>query len=167
MAKEKQTEVKILTEAKSFPRTMFYNRVALESLGVMRVFHFGLTDDGDTLRDSYTCMIDEEALLRHKDEILSYVARASSEPTAELPAWRPKFSATAIDVANVLRVARIGNIAELRFHNFSIGDVLEARNEGPSNITSAPVALLRCELQLQRSLFLSLYSKGPAKNAKK
>ena len=169
MATEKQAEIKILTESQIFPRTMLFNRVGTERLGSTLIFYFGLSDDDDNLRDAYACAVDEETIERHKEEILSYVARASTDAPAELPAWRPKSSAVSrIDVANVMRVARIGGFAELRFYNFSIGDVLESRETGKTSVSSAPVSLLRCGLELQRSLFLSLYSESlETKNAKK
>jgi len=147
---------------------MLFNRVAIDRLGAMRIFYFGLIDDDNELRASYACAIDEDAVQRHKEQIVSYVAQASSEAPPELQAWRPKPSIIAnVDVANVILVARSGALAELRFYNFAIGDILEAQKKEKDTVQSAPVALLRCEVPLQRSMFLSLYSKGGSKNAKK
>lgn len=168
MATDKQTEITILTESHDFPRTMMFNRVRLIRLGPTRLFYFGLVDDDENLRDFYTCAVDEDAITRHKADILSYVARASQEPVADLQMWQPKapVNTSGLGLANVMLVARIGPMAEIRFYNFAIGEILEAQKTGKPKVNGASVALLRCELQLQRSMFLSLYSEPSAKNAK-
>jgi hypothetical protein len=165
MAEQKKTEITLSIAAQSFPRTMLFNRVGLERLGSAFIFYFGLVDQKGVL-DSYACAVDEEAVKRHKEDILLYVNRASPETPPDFDSWhrdvpRAPFGASPIgrvDLANLMLVARVGPLAELRFYNYAMGDVLEAQKEGKTSVESFPVALLRCELELQRSMFLHLYS---------
>jgi len=169
MASEKLKEIHISMDSQAFPRTMLYNRFMVEQFGPVRIFYFALVDEEDYVRDSYACAIDEETIQRQKDDLLNYVARAGSSTPIETSPWRPKLSTIhGIDVANVIRAARVGRLSELRLFNYSIGDVLDRQREGGKTVQAIPVALLCCEEGLQRTMFLSLYSEEKApKNAKK
>jgi hypothetical protein len=159
MATEKQTEVTIDVKTQAFPRTMPFNRVGIQSIGSFRIFYFGLLDDEDYVQDSYACAIDEATIQRQKEDLLGYVARAGTATPPGLTMWRPKISAIgSVDVANLIRGARIGAIAELRLFNYAMGDVIDAQREHRDTVEGVPVALLRCDEALQRAMFLSLYA---------
>jgi len=168
MPSEKTKEINISMESQRFPRLMLFNRFGSERLGPMRIIYFGLLDDEDYVRDSYSCAIDEETIERQKDDLLGYVGRAGTSLSLELSPWRPKASVVArVEVANMIRASRTGSVSELRLFNYSMGDVLDALKTGKTAVEGAPVALLRCEESLQRAMFLSWYSQErTAKHAK-
>lgn len=159
MANEKTKEITVSMESQAFPRTMLFNRFAIERCGPFRIFYFTLLDEEEHVRDAYACAIDEETLQRHKDDLLSFVARAGTGTPSDVVPWRPKQSAiSSVDVANVIRGARTGAIGEMRLYNFSTGDVIDCQLRGKSTVEGAPIALLRCEERLQRAMFLSVYA---------
>jgi hypothetical protein len=168
MAGEKTTkEVTVSMESQVFPRTMLFNRFAIERCGSFRIFYFTLMDDEEHVRDAYACAIDEDTIQRHKEDLLSFVARAGTDTPPDVLPWKPKQSTiSSIDIANVIRGSRTGAIAELRLNNFSTGDAIEAHLHGKSTVEAAPIALLRCEEGLQRTMFLSIYADEKSKTTK-
>jgi hypothetical protein len=156
---ENAKEVTLHFVSQNFPRTVVYNRFGFENAGPIRIFYFGLLDEEDYVRDTYVCAIDAATIERQKEDLLDYVARAGTSTPADTPLWRPKAATIAsVDLANVIRAARIGPIAEIRLFNYSVGDVLDAQKENRQTVDAYPVVLLRCEEPLQRAMFLSLYA---------
>ena len=127
---------------------------------------FGLVDEEDYVRDLFACAVDQATLDRQKEDLLTYIGRASSPTPIEVPRWRPKVSTIgSVQVSNFIMAARSGNVAELRFFNYSVGDVVEAGRAGKTEVRAFPVALLRCEDSLQQAMFLSLYTEKKIKDA--
>jgi hypothetical protein len=168
MPSQKTKEVTLLHESQDFPRTMFYNRFYVERSGPVRIFYFGLLDDEDYVRDAYACAIDEEAIERHREDILDYVARAPTGTPSEEYQWRPKVTAVPqIQLANLIRASRSGNLAEMRLFNYAMGEAIDAMRKDESSIQAIPIAMLRCEETVQRAMFLAMYAGRPiAKDAK-
>jgi hypothetical protein len=156
--KPSEKQINVATPAHPFPKVMFFNRFYFERTAGAMILFFGMVDANDVVRDSFACAIDDETIEQHKEELLKFAARFESEnePGGE---WRPKASyAGGVRVANVIRGARRGSLGEIRLLNYSIGDALESIHESNPSIDAFPVALLRCEANLQRELFLSLYA---------
>lgn len=168
MAGEKTTkEVTVSMESQVFPRTMLFNRFAMDRCGPFRIFYFAFLDDEEHVRDAYACAIDEDTIQRHKEDLLSFVARAGTGTPPDILPWKPKQSTiSSVDVANVIRGSRTGEIAEMRLNNFSTGDVIEAQRHGKTSVEGAPIALLRCEEGLQRAMFLSIYADEKSETTK-
>jgi hypothetical protein len=159
MASEKPKEVTVSPHSQNFPRTVAFNRVGLEKMGSMIIFYFGLVDEDDHMRDCYACAIDQLTLQRQKEDLLAYLGRAGTSTPTEIVPWKPKASAVnAVQTANVIRAARVNDIGEIRLFNYSFGDALDVQRQGGDSIEGFPVALLRCEVGLQRALFLSIYA---------
>ena len=159
MASEKSKDVTVSIHSQHFPRTIAFNRVGLEKMGPFRLFYFGLVNEDDHLCDCYACAIDELTLERQKEDLLAYVGRARASTPTEIVAWKPKASAVnAVPTANLIRAARVNDIGEIRLFNYSLGDALDVQRQGGASLDGFPIALLRCELDLQRSLFLSIYA---------
>ena len=159
MATEKEKVISIKPSEGRFPRTMYFNRFTVYRAGPVRIFYFGLLDHEDYVRDVFACAIDEATLQRQKNDLLSYVGKASRPPPTELSSWRPKVSEiTSVEVANLVTAARTGAVAELRLFNYSQGDLIDAGRSGKQEIRAEPVALLRYEDGLQQAMLLSLYS---------
>jgi hypothetical protein len=164
MATEKTKEITLSADSQLFPRTMLFNRFAIQRSGSFRIFYFGWLDEDDHVWDAYACAIDEETIQRLRDDLLSFVARTGSGTPPEPTPWKPKQSAiSCVNVANVIRGSRTGAIAEMRLNNFSAGDVIDAQRHDKQTVEAAPIALLRCEEGLQRAMFLSLYADDKAK----
>jgi hypothetical protein len=160
MAAEKAKSISISVSTENFPRTMYFNRCTFDRSGPARIFYFGFVDEEDYLRDVFACAIDETTLTRQKDDLLNYVAKATTRAPTNLPEWRPKVSSIPyIRMANFIRAARTGeNLAELELFNYSIGDVIDAGRTGKTEVKASPIASLRCEDGLQQAILLSIYS---------
>lgn len=125
----------------------------------MRIFYFGLLDEADLVRDTYACAIDELTLGRQKEDLLAYVGRAGTSTPSEIVPWKPKGSLiNKVECANIIRTARVGKIGEIRLFNYSLGDAFDVQRQGGDSVKGFPVALLRCEKDLQRALLLSIYA---------
>ena len=159
MATDKGKQITVAVSTDNFPRTMYFNRCKVDRSGPARIFYFGFVDDQDFDRDTFACAIDEATITRQKDNLLEYIARATTPAHKNLPEWRPKVSPTPhISLANFIRAARSGDLAELELFNYSMGDVIEAGRSGKDQVKAWPIASLRCEDGLQQAILLSVYA---------
>jgi hypothetical protein len=158
MATDKGKQITIVVSTDNFPRTMYFNRCKVDRSGPARIFYFGFVDDQDFDRDTFACAIDEATITRQKDNLLEYVARATIPAHKNLPDWRPKVSPTHLSLANFIRAARNGDLAELELFNYSMVDVIDAGRSDKDQVKAWPIASLRCEDGLQQAILLSIYA---------
>jgi hypothetical protein len=151
----KTSKVTIALHDVNFRRSMFFNRYSIERVDGHALIDFGLVTSRFVV-DSYSVLIDQETLKMEKDSMLAYLGQIGA-PNAPVEGGAFIHGERKVDASNCFLMSRSGEIGEIRIGLFSIGIVLEKKTATPETFEATPLALLRCDANLQRNLLTDLY----------
>jgi hypothetical protein len=137
------------------------NRFALDCEEGFRVVYFGLVNRANLLLDSLTCIFPEYTLKRQRENLVQYSDQIGL-PKEKIPKWDPprrESKDVSLPVVDFIHVSNWDDAhAEICFWNYSqghIADMMRARKK--DGLTPWGIALLRCEIDLQRAFLDALY----------
>jgi hypothetical protein len=160
-AKPKKIEIFVTLEAERFAVNMFFNRFSVETLGRHRLIHFGLVVRNETMAQ-YSTVLEANAIQQSRSSMLDYLGTIGTVDESEPEKWRPLLEGGTVNVSNVIHMSHSGDSAEVRFGVYSSGVALEhlKKATGKVNLAGNPLALLRCDVELQKLLIIQLYSES-------
>jgi hypothetical protein len=167
MEKPKQAPVSLAHPTQYFASFMV-NRFTLIKGQGFTIGYFGLVNEAGMLLDKYTCIFPDDTLKSLRENLVSYsgkIGAAKSKP----PAWTPKIidpdtrssdsSLTGLGVVDFIHLTNWEDAyAEICFWNYSkasLSDHINSNIDRPFQTWG--LALLRCEIELQRSFLEALY----------
>src|ERR1700685_2666309 len=148
--------------------TFMVNRFCLVKSSGFTVGHFGLLDDSGTVLSRFGCIFTDTALKDLKENLVSYSAKIGTAKIKK-PAWKPKVEDVEEKNSEIL-VSQYGVVdfvhltnwedahAEICFWNYSkanLADHMAQQIKTPFQAWG--LALLRCDLDLQREFLEALY----------
>jgi len=138
------------------------NRFAIEREEGFTVVHFGLVNRAGSLLDRFSCVFPEHTLKSQRENLVQYSDKIG--PTKKkIPSWaapaRKSEETTLLPVIDFVHVSQWDDAhAEICFWNFSQGHLADiVRAGGKEPIAPWGVALVRCEIDLQRAFLAALY----------
>jgi len=139
------------------------NRFAIDREDGFALAHFGLVNRNNVLIDRFTVIFTNFTLGALKENLVKYSDQVGP-PKKEIPQWEPPVR-KAEDVAYIPVVDFIhlcnwsDSDAEMCFWNFSQAKMADLTQAGGKIIVVDPwgIALLRCEIDLQRAFLAKLY----------
>jgi hypothetical protein len=138
------------------------NRFALEREEGFVLAHFGLVNRKGLLLDRLTCIFPEYILRSQKENLVQYSDKIGL-PKKDLPRWKPpaleESNISTLPVIDYIHVSQWDNAhAEICFWSFSQGHIADLIKMGKNaEVMPWGVALLRCEIDLQRAFLAQLY----------
>lgn len=159
--KEQRVEVTVNLADEVYAVSMFFNRFRVQRLDGHSLVDFGLVSEQGLLRQ-YSVVIEQPALAQSRESMLTFLGAAGEIADPPSEQWRPSSEpSTPVEVANVVHMARTGEMGEVRLGVYSSGVAVEkSRQKGsPTKVEmkAAPLALLRCDLSIQKRLLFELY----------
>jgi hypothetical protein len=161
--KTKPISGEISVDASDFETSdvLFFDRFTIETGPAFCELHFGFYGQARDARSGLIVVIARKAIEEAKQSMLDYLQQLGPmpDPTEPLPCKLPA-EAKAVP-ADVIGVARHGSVAEIIFHTFSWRTAVErarsadARKE--ERLKAICIALLRCDLEVQKRWILGLY----------
>ena len=166
-----------LAHPQEYTRTFMVNRFHLVRNSGFIIGHFGLVDDSGKLLEKFSCMIPESTLKEQRENLVAYSAKMGAAKQKS-PEWNPdaEESDLAHDMTlNMRSMVTRGIVdfihltnwddafAEICFWSYSkakLADYMAApspKNEPKPPFPTWGLALLRCNLDLQREFLESLY----------
>lgn len=148
--------------------TFMVNRFCLIKNSGFTVGHFGLIDDSGTVLSRFGCIFTDSSLKDLRENLVSYSAKIGTAKTKK-PAWKPKVDDVK-EKENEVMVSQYGVVdfihltnwenthAEICFWNYSkasLADHIGQKVTTPFHTWG--MALLRCDLDLQREFLETLY----------
>ena len=139
------------------------NRYAIEREDGFTVAHFGLVNRSNLLLDRFTCIFSEHTLKSQRENLVQYSDKVGL-PKKKTPTWVPPFkeaeAAVAVPVIDFLHLCHWDDAhAEICFWNFSQAHLSDLARMGKDQVlTPWGVAMLRCEIDLQRGFLADLYN---------
>jgi len=158
-SKNKEVRVDVKIPRSGYPKVMFFNRFRVEKAEGFRVLHFGLVVESAGILDYYCCVIAESTLTQSRENLLGYLGKIGPAAAATPAIWQTAPPSKKADVADIVNMARRGDEAEVVLSVFSIWALtLASRESEQSEIEAQPLALLRCEPELQRQFIGAMYA---------
>lgn len=148
--------------------TFMVNRFCLLRNSEFTVGHFGLVDDSGTLLDKFGCIFSDTALKELRENLVSYSATIGTARKKK-PVWKPtiegaeqrrsEVSMSQFGVVDFIHLTNWEDAhAEICFWNYSKASLADHRIQNPSTpFPTWGLALLRCDLDLQREFLEALY----------
>jgi hypothetical protein len=149
-----------LSEA-GFETILFFNRFGLENGDTHVLVHFGYVARSGDVLGSYSAAFPKTFLDSNVEDWKQYLGKIGDPPERSIDAsWRPPVrQSRRVEVANAMRLARVGVDAELRCYVLSIVSVVDKTSGGESSskpLQAQPLALLQSSLEDQQLLLLAL-----------
>jgi hypothetical protein len=69
----------------------------------------------------------------------------------------PRFIQGAVETADIINVARSGDVGEISMHGFALQEALEASKDPKKRVNAEPLAFLRSSTSLQIKWIMTLY----------
>jgi hypothetical protein len=156
MSKPTEIQVNISLPEKGFPKTLYFNRVRVDSDAGFCFVQFGLVVASDLI-DSYSCVFTDESLKHNRDTLIQYMPKLGSGDGA--PSWKGVTASRNTDVADIFAMSFRGNMAETALYIFSLTGATRAITTQPTNpvLSAEPLVLLRSTPILQKQLIAELY----------
>lgn len=159
--KPQPKEVSVNWSEGNFGLVTYVTRFGIEPLEGEKVFHFALLNRIGEQMSCFACIFDSEMLKQQKANWLAYLDKIGlPTQSPDITLRCPSSKLTGVPMVNAALWTRATeDNAEVRFYAFAVGDLYAARLPGPSayKVTAQPLALLRCPIELQRQLLVSLY----------
>lgn len=151
--------IQIRLPDRGFRKVMFFNRFRVEREDGFCVIYFGHLGNSGLLVDSYCCVLPADTLQNSEKALLTYLTQVGHAKGAA-----PEFQGfaskdTQSGVADLISMARRGEIGETGFGMFSMitGTQLSPASEGKV-FDAEPMILLRSSVEMQRQLISALYA---------
>jgi hypothetical protein len=159
--KPEKSQIQIKQPAQYFFSHMV-NRFILNREKGFLIAYFGLVDSNDEIIDSFSCIIPQSTLDSNKENLVEFSEKIGA-PKSKVPAWNPKKRDSHTLDNSVVDFIHLTNWedahAEICFWNYSRAGLSDLVTIGGEQIlTPWGVALLRCEMDLQRAFLAELYS---------
>lgn len=170
MAKEKPSKQlpakpdrKVLIEIPQgqFPLHFYANVFGLESVDGHKLVHFGLMIPPTRLISAWACILEGQLIDHNKESWMKYLSDAEFPSSDGDTSFRcpPEKLISGVPSANIVQLARTGDVAEIRLAAYAMGDVLnDRREEKTGKIKGQPLAMIRLPLELQRQLIAAIYA---------
>jgi len=140
---------------------MYFNRFRIEKLDGMSVMYFGLVIPSTGLADYYCCAMSDAGLKGQCEILLAYLERIG-RPKQGATAWQGTIpSQHKIDVADMINMANHSGTSEIVFAVYSLWAATTAARTSATEhqqLDGQPLALLRCETELQQQFIEALYA---------
>jgi hypothetical protein len=166
-SKPKQIPV-ILAPPTAYFATFMVNRFCLTKEKGFTLGHFGLVNESGLLLDKFGCIFTDSMLQDLKENLVTYsgkIGTAKSKPlawTPKIPDADSKITELSMSTYGVVDFIHLTNWedrhAEICFWNYSkasLADHLTTKPEQPFQTWG--LALLRCDIELQRAFLEALY----------
>jgi len=96
----------------------------------------------------------KETFLKYVDEVgLEVLGSDFKIPTV------PRFVQGAVEAADIINVARSGDVGEISMHGFALREALEASKDPKKRVSAEPLVFLRSSTNLHVKWILTLYEK--------
>jgi hypothetical protein len=144
-----------------FETVLFFNRFGIENSDTHVLVHFGYVARSGDVLSSYSAALPNAFLNANKEDWLEYLGKVGELPERSIDvSWRPPVGQSRrVEVANAIRLGRLGADAEFRCYATSIVSIVDKGRAATSNskpIQSQPLALLQSSLEQQQLLLLAL-----------
>jgi hypothetical protein len=141
--------------------TLFFDRCSIYRRDSFYELHFGFFGEVGELQDGLIVVIAKQILRDVKESFFQYVQQTGG-PTSQLPELPPCRirGDSEVVIADIIGLARPReNEAEILLHAFSWKVAVDrARSQSdPPPLVATCVAILRCELELQKRWIVALY----------
>jgi hypothetical protein len=147
-------------------RVLFFDRFSVYHGDRFVEMHFGFYGRARESQKGLIVVLSLQALEEQKATFMDYLKKLGMPETRELPTCDLR-GETEVVAADLMGMARHGEaVAETSFHIFSWKVAVEkARtSDGHNTLKASCVALLRCDVELQKRLVLSLYEGLPVES---
>jgi hypothetical protein len=140
------------------------NRFAIDREDGFVLAHFGLVNHGNLLVDRLTVVFSNNTLEALKENLVKYsdeVGLPKKDITKWIPPVRTEKDISYIPVVDFLHLCHWNDTnAEICFWSYSQAQMADLSRLGGKNESMAPwgIALLRCEIDLQRAFLAELYA---------
>lgn len=148
--------------------TYMINRFCLSKNTGFTVGHFALMDDSGKLLDKFGCIFSDTTLKEQRENLVSYSGKIGTTQK-KTPVWKPnvedaektrsEISMSQYGVVDFIHLTNWENAhAEICFWNYSrasLGDHMIQQIKSPFQAWG--LALLRCDINLQREFLEALY----------
>lgn len=146
-----------------FKKVLFCNKFLIERLKSHWLFAFGLQSQSGEPLDSYCVVVTNQDMENIRRNWLDYLGKIGlpQNNIREFTGWRPPFSREqSVETSNLIRLGRIGEIAEFRFFNFPFSRMLDPEDgrTAPHGVETSPLALIRCDLDLQIHFLMTIFA---------
>jgi len=163
-ASKKQTKLNVnLRHPQVYHYSCMANRFAIQREDGFLLAHFGLVSKKDVLLDRLTCLFPESTLSSLKENLVAY-SEGIGLPKSKIPAWpAPTWIESNFKILPVVDFVHLCNwndaFAEICFWNYSQAFAADTAKMGEKKGDIHPwgIALLRCDLDLQRAFLEELY----------
>jgi hypothetical protein len=167
MAKKQTTQTVNLRHPLQYIHSCTANRFAIEHEEGFALAYFGLVNRSGLLLDRFTCLFPDYTLQTLKENLVQFSEKVGL-PKKKIPAWNPPpiQSQTFSDLSTLPVIDFIhltywdDAYAEICFWSYSRASAADVARSGKKDdaITPWGIALLRCEIDLQRAFLEQLYS---------
>lgn len=143
-----------------FPVVLYANTFGLESLDGHKLVHFGLMMPPARLMAAWACVLEQKLIESSQDSWMKYLSEVEFPSHTEDTSFRcpPDRLTAGVPSVNIATLARTGEVGEIRFFAYSIGDLLDdRRSEKTGKIKGQPLAIIRLSLELQRQFIAAMY----------
>lgn len=160
MPKEPTLQSVSLRHPAAYVFSCMANRFALEKEEGFTVAHFGLVSRKEALLDRFDCVFPDHMLTSQKDNLVQFSEKLGSSQKT-IPTWDPPLrrdSEMTMPVVDFIHLSYGDLYAELCFWNYSqgtLGDIISAGQK--AEISTWGVAMVRCDVDLQRAFLNELY----------
>ena len=157
----------ILGHPQVYVSTYMVNRFRLLKNAGFIAGHFGLVDDSGKLLDRFSCIFPESVLKDLRENLVAYSAKIGTAKKKK-PEWIPQVEGA--DEKQTIRFPEYGIVdfvhltnwedayAEICFWNYSKAGLADHISQQPKTpFPTWGLALLRCDLDLQREFLEALY----------
>jgi hypothetical protein len=142
-----------------YPRSMRYNRFALESAKPILLLHFGFVTPQGMLVDKFSCVMAVADLKLNRESTVSYLDRISEVPDVRPENWLPPTPAE-LPMVRIVASCHTGENAELSLCTFSqaasINMSQSSAEKGKVHVAQ-PLALLASDATLQKHVLTRLF----------
>ena len=157
---EKKRAITFTIPLTGYPRTMRFNRFAVEEMDNYRVFHCAYIGKQGLLCDLFSFSMANEDVAVNRLNILSYLDRMAEVPDFEPEAWAIPVTTRNVESVRIMSSSHSGNNAEIVLATFSLSGFLalgssDAETKQP--IQAQPLAMLTCETGLQKHVLTTIF----------
>jgi len=138
------------------------NRFAIQREDGFLLARFGLLSKKEVLLDSLTCLFTNSSLLSLKENLVRY-SESIGEAKERIPVWNPPpwtdSNSRMLPVVDFIHLCNWDDKhAEICFWNYSQAYAADLTKTGKqSEINPWGIAILRCDIDLQRAFLEALY----------
>jgi len=139
---------------------MCFNRFGVEPIDGFVIMHFGLLAKSGILYDAYSCGISIHDLMENRDRVLNYLNKIGgqpSQPAEKSEKWLPSKEMKSIDMARFISMTATEESAEVALLNFAVAGIMHSKGSAPVEVSVDPVALLSCNVALQKYMIEQLF----------